>query len=183
MIPQRLPQLFQRLHLGAIVDRRALARDLAHQLADVFELFQRRPPPIAFAPVDIGIEPYGKRLGEVLNRVRLCIPAGKVDDMAPALRPRLVGFRIGLLRITEQLAVAIALVKLVGVVERVTRLVPENAPALRLAGALHLEHLAALQAHQARMREIEGDREAQHPIRREEFLRQPRVGKGNDVAG
>ena len=59
--------------------------------------------------------------------------------------------------------------------------VPEYPSAFRLARPLDLQHLAALQPHQAGMREIEGNGEPEHAIGVEEFLRQPGMRQRDDV--
>ena len=59
--------------------------------------------------------------------------------------------------------------------------VPENPPTLGLAGAFDLQHLAPLEAHEAGMREVERNGEAENAIRAEELLRQPGM-QGDDTA-
>ena len=69
----------------------------------------------------------------------------------------------------------------VGLVDRVPGFMPEYPPAFGLARSLDLQHLAALQPHQARMCEIEGNGEPEHAIRVEELLRQPGMRQRDDV--
>jgi hypothetical protein len=73
-------------------------------------------------------------------------------------------------------------VKTIGLVYGVARLVAKNTPGLGFSSPLHLQHLASLQPHQARMREVKRDGKANNTIRIEEFLGQPRMGKGCNVA-
>ena len=159
VLGKRAPQLAQRLNFALIDRDRRLAGDLAHQLVDVVELFQGRPALVVAAPVDMRIEPDRESLGEILDRVRLRVPVGEVDDEVPALGARLVGRGIGRVRISEQDAIALAIVQLVGLVDRVPRFVPKYSPRFGLTRSLHLQHLAALQPHQARVCQIEGDGE------------------------
>ena len=72
--------------------------------------------------------------------------------------------------------------QLVGVLERVAALVAQDAQALVVGAALHLEHRAALEAHEARVHQVEGDREARHAPRREPLVREPDVGMEVDAA-
>ena len=69
----------------------------------------------------------------------------------------------------------------VGLVDGVPGLVPENAPAFGLARTFDLQHLAALEPHQARMGEIEGNGEPEHAVGIEKLLRQPGMRQRDDV--
>jgi hypothetical protein len=50
-----------------------------------------------------------------------------------------------------------------------------------LACSLNLQHLTALQQHQAWMGQIKGNGKPKHAIRVEELLRQPDMGQGDDI--
>jgi hypothetical protein len=58
----------------------------------------------------------------------------------------------------------------------------EYASCFGLAGSLNLQHLTALQAHEARMGKIKWYGKSKDPIRGEELLRQPNMGQRDDVA-
>ena len=111
----------------------------------------------------------------------LGIPADEIDDVVTAVDPRLVVVGVGLVRVAKQLAVPRPAVEAVGFLQRMSRFVPKDAPALRLASAFALEHLRALQSHQAGVREVERHGKTQHPIGGEELLRQPDMRAGDDV--
>src|SRR5688500_7477472 len=53
---------------------------LAHHIVDILELCKRRPPSVGLSPIEIGSEPYRKRLREIFVRMLLCIPAEYVSD-------------------------------------------------------------------------------------------------------
>ena len=57
----------------------------------------------------------------------------------------------------------------------------EDPPGLGLACSLNLQHLTALQPHEARMGQIEGNGKPKHAIGVEELLRQPNMGQGDDI--
>jgi hypothetical protein len=71
----------------------------------------------------------------------------------------------------------------VGFVEGVARFVAKDAPAFGLASALHLEHLATFELHQARMRQIEGNGKTKHALGIEEFRGKVDVRQRRNVAG
>src|SRR5262249_53628512 len=89
---QRLGELAQRIDFETARQRWLLACDLAHQLVDIFELFQCRPAGVAFAPGRARREPYREGLGKILVRMALRIPEWKMLDVAPAggVRPIVV---------------------------------------------------------------------------------------------
>ena len=60
--------------------------------------------------------------------------------------------------------------------------VAEDASAFSLPGAFDLQHLISLKAHETRMCQVEWYGEPEHAIRIEEFLRQPRMWQGANVA-
>jgi hypothetical protein len=72
--------------------------------------------------------------------------------------------------------------QLVCIVDGMPSFMAEDASTFRLAGAFDFEHLISLKPHETRVRQIEGYCESKHSIRIEEFLRQPRMRQGRDVA-
>ena len=70
----------------------------------------------------------------------------------------------------------------IGLVDRVPGFMPEYPPAFRLARTLNLQHLAALQPHEARVGKIKGNGEPEDAIGVEELLRQPSMGQRDDIA-
>src|SRR4051812_12047181 len=65
--------------------------------------------------------------------------------------------------------------QLIAVLNRVPRLVPHDAHALRTRGAFDVEDLVALEAPESRMREVEGHRETGHAAGREPLVGEPHV--------
>src|SRR6185436_14298335 len=61
-------------------------------------------------------------------------------------------------------------------VEGVTGFVSQYPHAFGVGAALDFEHLFALELHQARVREVERDRDAGHAIRRKPLFCQPNMG-------
>src|SRR6185295_8722607 len=116
------------------------------------------------------IEPDGKSFGKVFNRVRLCVPIGEVDDVIAALWMGLVRRGVRRLRIAKQGSIAFAAVQTVCIIDGVPRFMPKDPSAFRLASTFDLQHLAALEPHEARMCEIERNGEPKHTIRVEDFL-------------
>ena len=82
----------------------------------------------------------------------------------------------------EQLAITGTPVERVGLLKRVSSLVTHDTAALGLASAFALQHLRALEPHQARVREIERHSKSRHAIRREELLRQSHMRASDDIA-
>src|SRR5688572_28470782 len=65
-----------------------------------------------------------------------------------------------------------------------TRLVPHDAHQPLVVATLDFVHEAALEPHQTRMREVEGNRDAWHAVRREPLLRQPEMrSEANTLCG
>src|SRR5688572_30717855 len=65
-----------------------------------------------------------------------------------------------------------------------TRLVPHDAHQPLVVATLDFVHEAALEPHQARMREVEGNRDAWHTVRREPLFRQPEMrSEANTLCG
>ena len=81
---------------------------LAHELVDIFKLPQRRPIGVALAPVRARREPDSERLGEILVRMALRVPAPQVLHVAAAGRIGSVVFGIRPRRAAEQFAPALA---------------------------------------------------------------------------
>src|SRR5262245_5630217 len=101
----------------------------------------------------------------------LRVPSRQIDDMRSAVDPGAIAGGVGFARIAKQLAVARSRTETIGLVQRVARLVPQDATAFGLAGALAFEHLRALQTHQPPVGEIEGDRKSQDAVGSKELLR------------
>src|ERR1700704_4638519 len=62
-----------------------------------------------------------------------------------------------------------------GVVDRVARLVTQDAHALDVSAAFNLQHLLSLELHQTRMGQIKWNCESGHTVGRKPFRRQPHV--------
>src|SRR5215470_1824530 len=105
----------------------------------------------------------------------LRIPAPKVLDITAAGRIGPVIARVVFRGQAEQLLPAPAAVQLVAVLNGVAGLMAQNGHALGPGAAFDLEHHFLLELHQARMSEIERDRNARHAIRTEPLARYPRV--------
>src|SRR5215210_4402450 len=80
------------------------AREIFHQLVNVFEFVQRGPTSIAAAPLRSRTQPYSKGFREVFRRMRLRVPRGEMQNVLAALWFRLVEVRIRLRERTKQLA-------------------------------------------------------------------------------
>ena len=93
---------------------------------------------------------------------------------APAVGPGPVEVGVGP-ALPEDLLEAPALVQAVRGVDRVTCLVPQDPLALASVPALDLEHLPALEEHQARVRQVEGDGDPGHAVGREPLGGEPDV--------
>src|SRR6476619_4406980 len=129
----------------------------------------------------MGIEPDGECFGKILDWMRLRIPIGEVDHIVTAMGAWLVGLRIRHPGITKQSTIAIPTMQFIRIVDRVPGFMPEDPPALGLAGTFHFEHLTAFEPHEAAVRQIERNRESHHAIRVEELLRKPGVRTRNDT--
>ena len=149
--------------------------DLPHQLVHVLELLERRPVLIAAAPVRSRIQPHRERLGEVLVGMALRVPVVDVQDEAAAVRLRRVELRVVDRRGPEQRLAAPAAAQHVGVVDRVTELVTQDAHAPRRRAPLDFEHLLALEPGEPRVRQVERNRDAGHAVGREPLVRQPEM--------
>jgi hypothetical protein len=172
---QSFTQALQWLDSAARPHDHRFSRQFAHQPVHVFELLERRPVGVPRAPVGVRGQPDGERFREVFVRMALCVPAVQVKDEALAIRLRRVIVGILHVRRPEELLPSSPLAEFVGVVNRVPRLVPEDLEAPVFRSPLDLEHHRALQFFETRMCEIERDRHAGDPIRREPFGGQPEV--------
>ena len=175
MFPQGLPHGPQRFdaHPRALLGR--LRADLAHDCIDVFEFFQRGPALVTSPPVGTGLEPDGKRLGEVLGRMALRVPSLQVMDVTFAEWSRRVELRVRLRWRAEDAPPGDAPPQPIRVVDRVADLVPQN-PQARLVGApFDFQHLRLLQLHQPRMREVKRNRHSRNAVGTEPVGRQPEV--------
>src|SRR6185295_2234440 len=114
-----------------------------------------------------GRQPDGEGLRPVLAGMALRIAVPEVLDEVLAMAARPVARPIRRAERPEVLAPARALVEPVGVVERVPRLVAEDAHAARDVAAFRVTEHAALERDEARMRRVERDREAGAAVRRE----------------
>src|SRR5581483_1241924 len=168
-----LAQLVQRIETLARHVWRPLACDLAHQLVDIFELLQRRPAGIARPPVRTRPQPHREGFGEILVGVALRVPEPEMLDVTPAGGIGPVVARIAFRRRAEQPLPTPATLQLIGVLDGVSRLVPENGHALGPGTALDVEHHFLFELHQAGMGEIKRDGNAGHIRRTEPFVRDP----------
>src|SRR5690242_16748181 len=127
MLGQRAGIRLERLYAQAIAHRWAAPSYLRHQLIDDAQLLESRPVGVALAPPGSRLQPYRECLREVLRRMGLRIPFAQVMHVTAAAGPCLVPRGILQGGGTEDLAPALAAAKPVGVVERVTRLVAQDA--------------------------------------------------------
>src|SRR5689334_20930173 len=104
--------------------------------------------------------------------MRLRVPRRQMQNVLSTLRPWFVEVGIRLRERAEEFAVLAFEVEAESGVESVAGLVPQNAHALLVSAALDLEHLAAFEFHQPRMREVERDCDARHGVRRKPLLGQ-----------
>src|SRR5262245_27137306 len=81
-------------------------RNLAHHFVYVFQLPYRAPSFVWPSPARPRRHPHGESLREIFVRVRLRVPAGKVEHEITAVRLGLVPVGIGPREGAEQLAVA-----------------------------------------------------------------------------
>ena len=128
------------------------------------------------------LEPHRERLGEILGGMGLRIPRTEVLHEAAAARTRPVGVRIGERCRPENLAPAAAAPQPIGRVDRVARLVAQDAHQPVAVAAFDFAHEAPLDAHEAAVRQIERDGDSRDAVRREPFLRQPAMRPEADAA-
>ena len=136
---------------------------------------QRRPVDVARAPVGVGRQPHGERLGEVLVWMALRVPAVEVQDVAFAVRLGRVVVRILHVGRAEDTLAAQPVPQPVGVVDGVPGFVAEDLQAPLRRAALDLEHLGPLELLQPRVGQVEGNRHARHAVGREPFGGKPEV--------
>src|SRR5262249_52211449 len=127
-------------------------------------------------------QPDREGLGEILVRMALRVPQPQMLDEMPAGRVRPVIPRIAPRGWSEQPLPATPAVQLIGVLHHVPGFVAQDAHALRPGAAFDVEDLLLLELHQPRMREIEGERDAQRIVRAEPFARDPGMRPRPDVA-
>jgi hypothetical protein len=173
--PQSVPEPGQRVGTRARAHLRFLAGEVRDELVDVLELMERRRLLVLASPIRARREPDGKRLGEVFDRVRLRIPTIQVFDEALARRIRAIEVGVGLGCAAKRALPELAPLQVVGVLQRVSRLVTEQAHALHTRAALHLEHHLPFEAHEPRMGQIERDADTGDAVGRAPFVAQPRV--------
>ena len=113
----------------------------------------------------------------------LRVPGVEMEDEALAVRPRRVELRIRHTGRAEHLAPLASQAQAERVVDRVPRLVPEDAHAPFVFAAFHLEHLRVLELFEARMRQIEGNGDGRGAVRREPLVRQIEVQRKGEPAG
>src|SRR5882724_3062314 len=80
----------ERLDADLVAHRGAPAADTRDQLFDHIQLVEGWPVGITAAPVGIRLEPDGEGFGEILGRMRLCIPFAQMMDVAATTRTRFV---------------------------------------------------------------------------------------------
>ena len=85
-------------------------------------------------------------------------------------------------RVSKQQVIALAVVEAVRPINGMPGFMSKYASGFGLASSLNLQHLTALQAHEARMGKIEWYGESKNAIRGEELLRQPNMRQRDDVA-
>jgi hypothetical protein len=127
------------------------------------------------SPVRARRQPDRERLGEVFDRMCLRIPTIEVLDETLARWVRAIELGVGLGRVAKRTLPELASLEVVRVLQRVARLVTEQAHALQTGAALHLEHHLPFEADESRMRQIERDADAGDAVRRAPFVTQPRV--------
>ncbi len=115
-------------------------------MVDVLQFFQGAPTLVLASPIETGGQPHRERLGEVLVGMGLRVVVVEMHHVAPAVRARVVvDDVVGLGERTEQLAPPGLAVELIGVIERMAGLVPEELHAGLLCASLHFEHHGLLE--------------------------------------
>jgi hypothetical protein len=127
-------------------------------------------PGVSLLPLAVRCQPDGERLGEVLVGMALRVPRIQVEHEALAVGFGRVRFRIRLLRGSKDLSPLSSQSKTKRVVDRVSRLVAEDAHRPLVLPALHLEHLRFLELLEARMRQKERNGDRDRTVRREPFV-------------
>src|SRR6185436_20249157 len=95
----------------------------------------------------------------------LGVPLLQMHDEAAAVRARDVPVAVALRRLAEELLAPAPEPKPVRVLDRVPALVPEEPHAPLRRPALDLEHVGELEAPEARMRQVEGNRDTGDAVR------------------
>src|SRR5439155_21803779 len=131
------------------------------------------PALVARGPQRPRIQLHGEGLGEIFSRVALRVPMIEMLHKALAVGLRRVVLGVWRGREAEQPAPRGPAPQLIRVVDRVTGLVTQDSQARFKIAAFDLEHLGELEPRQPRMREIEGDGDARHAVRREPLVGQP----------
>ncbi len=153
---------------------------LGDHLADVAQLFYGRPVTILGTPAGPGLQPHGERFRKVFYGMALRIPGIQMQDEFFAVRLGLVVIRVRCRGFAKHFSPAAAAAESVGVVDGMPRFVPQNLHAPVFRTTLDLQHQFPLEFHQAGMSQIEGDRHARDAVRREPFVREPKVGSETD---
>ena len=113
----------------------------------------------------------------------LGIPQAQVQHVALAVGARPIGIGIGARGGAEGLAPALAAAQTKRRVDGVAGLVTQQAQAPAPRTALHLEHHLALQPHESRVGQVEGDGDSRHLVGREPLLGEPVVGAKPEAPG
>jgi hypothetical protein len=124
----------QRLNLMPIrFDRRL---DLQHDFVNILKLAEReRPSLVIRPPVAVGLSQTANVSAKSSTGCPCAYQPERLMTKSAALWFRLIGSWVLLARIAEELSIAIASMKCVGLVEAVARLMAKNRPVLSLAGA------------------------------------------------
>src|SRR5207244_823243 len=124
----------------------------------------------------------GEGLGEVLVGMALGVPMIKMMDEALAVRLRRVVLGVRRRGRTEQATPCGTATEQVGIVDGMAGLVPQNAKTRVSITALHLQHLRELEVREARMREVERNRDARHAVGGEPLVRKPEIRTEAQIA-
>ena len=184
VVGQRLTQLSRLGDAAAAPDGRRSARHLPHQRVHVFQLLQRLPAAVALAPlIRRRGHPDGERLGEVLVGVRLRVPVGEVPYEASAVGTRPVGFR-RILRIgtAEYALPLLARGEMIGMIDGMAALVPQQHLAPFRCSSLHFQHLAQFKRLEPWMREIKREGDGRHAGWRKPLVAKVTIGPHSDSA-
>ena len=114
--------------------------------------------------------------------MRLRVPLAEMMHVAAAAGAGLVMRRVLKRRRAEYFAPAFAPAQAIGVIECVASLVTQNAHEPAGIAALRFPHDATLELLEARVREIERDRDTRHAVRRKPLFGEPHVRAEMDAA-
>src|SRR5947209_1622776 len=134
--------------------------------ANFRQRFDLSPAAITPAPVRTRLQPNGERFGEILRRVRLRVPRLKIEYISPAVRLGSIRFGITLREGAKCRLPSSLEVQTKRIIDRMAGFVTQNAHALDISAAFDFEHLLAFEFSQARMRQIEWNRETRHAVGR-----------------